>query len=302
VLNTVNVSAEGNIVNDLRNLNLEASVTYPEVDDIKQDVLIMLYTTERKNLPQDMEIFASETKNFLVRFNEIALANKRGDLNAKESAIRDCVNLREIIPKNPKYIEEIDAVESANALINKFIYDNGLFFENLGNDENITKKKISYYKNASYAYELCGEIILSTHLKASTDETEKKYNKDMTKADKLRKDGLSELNLLNLTNIENMSMSEKIDTIVKFGSARGKFSDALAIYKSHNEYELMNECKEKIAQIDKIMPYLQRDAFEFLFLISLSFFLVVTYLFLRITEWKKAMYDVSLGDEILGKV
>ncbi len=302
MINISNVSAEGDTLNDLRNLNLEAGVTYPEVDDIKQDVLIMLYTTERKNLPQDMEIFASETKIFLVKFNEIYLAYKRGDLNAKEHAIRDCANLRAMIPKNPKYIEEIDAVESANNLINKFIYDDALFFENLGNNENVTKKKISYYKNATYAYSLCGEVVLSTSLKVSTDETEKRYNKDMTKANELVKNGLSELNLINITNVADMSMSEKIDAIVKFGSAEKKFSDASAIYKSHNEDELTNECKEKTDEIDKIMPILQHDAFGFLFLISLAFFLVVTYLFLRITEWKKAMYDVSLGDEILGKV
>jgi len=99
-----------------------------------------------------------------------------------------------------------------------------------------------------------------------------------------------------------MSMSEKIDAIVKFSYAQKKFSDALAIYNSHNEYELANECKEKIDEINKIMPTLQGDAFGFLFLISLVFFLVVTYLFLRIAEWKNAMYDVSLGDEMLGKV
>ena len=304
IINISNVSAEGDIVNDLRNLNPEAGVTYSEVDDMKQSVLIMLYTTERKNLPQDMEIFASETKNFLVKFNEIYLAYKRGDLNAKEQAINSCANLRVMIPKNPRSIEEIDAVESANTLINKFIYDDALFFENLGNNENVTKKKISYYRNATYAYTLCGEVVLSTSLKVSTDETEKRYNKDMTKANGLVKNGLSELNLMNITtdNVENASMSEKIDAIVKFGSAQKKFSDASAIYKSHNEDELANECKEKTDEIDKIMPNLQHDAFGFLFLISLSFFLVVTHLFLRISEWKKAMYDVSLGDEILGKV
>lgn len=295
-----NVSAE-DMLNDLKNLNLESSLEYPEVDDIKQDVLIMLYTTERKNLPQDTKIFASETKNFLVKFNEIYLANKRGDLNAKEKAIRDCANLRAMIPKNAKYIEEINAVESAYDLINKFICDDALFFENLGNNENVTRKKISYYRNASYAYSLCGEVVLSTSLKVSTDEIEKKYKKDMAKANELVKNGLTELNLIK-TNVTDMSMSEKIDAIVKFGSARKKFSDALAIYKSHNEYKLAYKCKERIDEIDKIMPTLQGDAFGFLFLISFVFFIVVTYLFLRISEWKKAMYDVYLGDEILGKV
>ncbi|MDI6730301.1 MAG: hypothetical protein QMD06_02010 [Candidatus Altarchaeum sp.] len=297
-----NVSAENDTLNDLRNLNLEAGVTYPEVNDIKQNVLIMLYTTKRKNLTHDMEIFASETKFFLVKFNEIYLSDKRGDLNAKEQAINDCVNLRAVIPKNPKYIEEIYAVESANNLINKFIYDDALFFENQGNNENVTKKKISYYKNATYAYSLCGEVVLSTSLKVSIDETEKRYSKDMTKANELVKNGLSELNLINITNVADMSMSEKIDAIVKFGSARGKFSDASAIYKSHNEYELTNDCKEKTDEIDKIIPILQHDTLGFLFLVSLAFFLVVTYLFLRITEWKNAMYDVSLGNEILEKV
>ncbi|NCN65156.1 MAG: hypothetical protein GW779_04565 [Candidatus Altiarchaeum hamiconexum] len=299
-----NACAEGDIVNDLRNLNPAAGLEYAEVDNMKQVVLIMLYTTERKNLSQDMQIFASETKNFLVEFNKIYLGSKKGDLTAKESAIRDCANLRTQIPKNPKYIEEIDAVESANVLLNKFIYDNAMFFENLGNNENITRKKISYYKNASLGYELCEEGILATSLKVLAEETEKKYNKDMTKADGLVKNGLSELNLTNITtgNVENVSMSEKIDAIVKFGSAREKFSDASTIYKSHNEDELANECKEKTDEIDKIMPALQSDAFGFLFLISMAFFLVITYLFLRISEWKKAIYDVSLGDEILGKV
>ncbi len=126
----------------------------------------------------------------------------------------------------------------------------------------------------------------------------------MTKANGLVSNGLSELNLMNITrdNVENASINEKIDAIVKFGSARKKFSDASAIYKSHNEYELANECKEKTDEIDKIMPVLQGGAYGFLFIISLAFFLMVTYLFLRISECKKEMYDVSLGDEILGKV
>ncbi len=305
IYNISDAGAENaDIVSDLRNLNPEAGLEYSEVDDIKQDVLIMLYTTERKNLSQDMQIFASETKNFLVEFNKIYLNGKRGDLNAKEIAIRDCANLRAQIPKNPKYIEEIDAVESANVLLNKFIYDTAMFFENLGNTDDVTRKKISYYRNASLGYELCEEAVLATSLKVSADETEKKYNKDMIKAMMLMNDGLSELNLTNITtgNVENASMSEKIEVIVKFGSAREQFSDASAIYKSHNEYELANKCKEKTDEIDKIMLALQGSAFSFLFLIASSFLLVVTYLFLRIAEWKKAMYDVSLGDEILGKV
>lgn len=296
------VSAE-DILNEFRNLNLEASITYPEVDDIKQNILIMLYTMERKDLSQDTITFVSQTRDFLVKFNEIYLANKRGDLKAKETAIKDCANLRAKIPKNPRYIEEINAVEGTNALINKFICDNALFFENIGNNESATRKKISYYKNATYAYTVCGEVILGTSLKILTDKIEKKYNEDMAKAEGLVNRGLSELDLnITVENVENASMSKKIDAIVKFSSARGKFGDAIAIYKSHNEDELANMCKEKIDEIDKIMPILQSSVFGFLFVISLSFFLVVTYLFLRINEWKEAMYDVSLGDEILGKV
>jgi len=296
--------AYADIINDLRNLNPECSVEYPEIDDMKQNMLIMLYTTERKNLSADMENFALETKNFIIEFNKIYMENKKGDIEIKEKSIIECVNLRSKIPKNPKYIEEIETVKSANDVINKFIYNNAMFFENLGNNENATRKKIYYYKNASAAYEFCGETILATSLNSHIYEIERKYKNDMAKAKILVDEGLKELNSVNITeeNIENTGMNEKIDAIVKFSSAREKFKDALSIYKSHNEYEKMNECKEKIEKIEKIMPLLQSNTFSFLFILLLCFFFITTYLFLRIKEWKDVMYDVSLGDEIMGKI
>lgn len=289
------------IVDDLRNINPEASIEYPEISDIKQDTLIMLFTIDRKNPPKDIINFAEDTKNFIVEFNEIYIESKKADIETMQIVINKMLSMNEKIPKNPKIAEQIDIVDNANRAIEKFLSNQGKWFENLGDKENRTRLKIIYYRNASYAYSLADEFVKSTPLKILSDNLEEKYKKDILEANKFFSRGVEERKKVKINEnitVENLSMSEKIEAIVNLNSAKENFEKAKILYEYHYE-EASDDCEKYIKEIDLNLSKLQSDVLSFLFLLILGISFIFTYIFIRLNEWQKAVYDERLGEELI---
>lgn len=283
------------IVSEIRNLNSEAATEYPEVDDIKQDVLLLLYTMDRNKIPDQVKNFSMATKDFIEEFNAIYLLSRKGGIKEKREAIKKCVELRNKIPKaDENYLQESDASSCAKTLIKKFIHDEGVWFENLANNENMTRLKIIYFRDSSYAYSESGDVIKAEIIKISADTLEAKYYRDMEKANSLYSEGKNLM--FNLS--DNSTMIDKINAVVSFNSALRKYEESKRIYDYHHESDYSNKTNTEILKIKSILPSLEEETRNFFIILAGVFAAALIFLFERINEWKKAMYDVSLGEEL----
>lgn len=289
--------AEADIVSDIRNMNPEAAIEYPDADDIKQDILLLLYGMDRTKIPEDVKQFSSKTKDFLEEFNKIYLLSRKGGAIEKSEAVKRCAAIKSLIPEaDEKYLPESDASACAKNLIKKFINDEAGWFENMANNEKVTKDKIIYYRNASYAYSEADNEIKKEQIKILADNLEAKYKKDMEKAYLACSEGKKSVQSQNISN--ESTIIDKINAVVAYNQALNRYTEAQQIYEYHGEKNMSDQAKEQIRKLNQALPPIYDETGFFLIVLMLVLSSAIIFLFERINEWKKAMYDVSLGEEV----
>jgi len=293
----LSTEVEADIVSDIKNINSDAAIEYPEADDIKQDLLLLLYSMDRTKIPEDVRQFSLKMKDFLDEFNKIYLLSRKGNATEKGEAIKKIVLLKTLVPKaDEKYLPESDASVCAKNMLEKFVGDEAAWFENKANNEKNTYIRIKYYWNASYAYGESGNNIKKEQIKILAANLEAKYKKDMEEAYSAYSEGERLMQSYNLSN--SSTIIDKINTAVAYNQVLNKYSLAKEIYDYHGEEDKSNKVKEQINELKQILPILYGEAGNFLIVFLIVLSSIIVFLFERINEWKKAMYDVSLGEEV----
>ncbi|ODS39766.1 MAG: hypothetical protein A7315_10455 [Candidatus Altiarchaeales archaeon WOR_SM1_79] len=154
------VQAEGiqDIIDDIKQMELDSENDYSEIGKIKLTTLSYLYTMPRENVPPEVVEFSNSVKDFLNDFESGYQRTQSESTVEREKAIEDMKALKNEVKrieaqsnglgeKDPR-----DIAEDASNVVNKFLDDEGDYFMELFGDGDVTPLRIIYLNNSIDAY------------------------------------------------------------------------------------------------------------------------------------------------------
>ncbi len=291
------------IVGEIRNIDSGAFTDYPLLNDVKQDILLMMYGRERDSCPHDILEFSESTKKFIVDFDEVyRLANS--DLSEDHlKAVELTRTLKSEADSLAAFkgtfgIEGDDLISSAQQVVNDFLILQANTYVREADSTNVTVRKIQFYQVAALAYGSAGNGLESANNDIKAGALEGKYTEDMEKADNLYSVADEEYSNAGRL-LGRMSMFSKVSAYVLSRSALINFEEAKVYYIYHHETESITKIENMEEEIKIVKQALMEDlAIYFgsitIFLVALSVFMVH-----KINLWRRDSYDYLLGNELV---
>jgi hypothetical protein len=302
------------VIGEIRSFNSPAFDEYPQLNDIKSEALLILYSRERGFCPREVVDFAWATKDFLIDFDVIYTLSKSEDINERIKALESVYKLKEkenvlseIQKKYELGTEAEDIVNSARQAIHAFLDGEAGKYVSRAETTVITKEKILYYKQASLAYSEADKSLEATNYKIKAKVLEEKYTQDMSKADALFSTAKSEYaeaeNLLSTEGFLSKYVFSRFNAYILSKNSLTHFQQALGQeyrgYEYHHEEEKILLTKEYISKTKAMKRSLMFQIGAFLAFMAVVFIAIASYIIRHIIAWNEDTYDSSLGNELI---
>jgi hypothetical protein len=301
ILPSIYAQTCSDIVLEIRGIASPAFTEYPLLNDVKQDILLILYGRERGFCPQYVVDFSIASRDFILKFDRAyALAKSEvsedhiAAVNIAKELKKDVSSLHEM--KKNFGVEAEDLANSAEELIREFLIVQAETYAREAESSDVTRKKISFYKEASVAYQAAGESLEAASNKIKQVALEEKYKIDMKKADELYSMALNEyeksLRLLG-------GVLSKVNGYKLNRDAKIKLKEAKAIYSYHREKEKIIKTEKTLSDVEKMLEELRKELSFYFGCIAVFLVIFSTFLINRLRAWDKDTYDYYLGNELI---
>ncbi len=290
----------GDLVLEVRDLQSRAFNEYHQLNDMKQDSLLILYGRERDTCPEEVVGIAESTRDFILDFSDAYNLSKSPAEEDRLGALQRSLTLvvsAEGLSGFELGVESEDVASSARQSVQTFLEVQGKAYFTEAEGAEATRDRIRILKLATAAYEAAGENLEAENLRLNWAALEKGYLQDMEKADSEFSSGESKYSRAEGLLVEDIF--SRIDAYILGREASMDFSEALVYYRYHWEAERVRETEDRISIAEATMEELKREISQYFFISSLALLGVSMFLVNRLKAWNRDAYDYSLGNELV---
>lgn len=291
------------IAGEIRSIDSGAFVDYPLLNDVKQDILLMMYGRERGSCPKDLIEFSESSKEFIMDFDEAyRLANS--DLSEDHlRAVEFTRTLRVEADSLAKFkgtfgVEGEDLILSAQQVVNDFLILQADEYAREADSTKVTIRKIQFHKVAALAYESAGNTLDSANNNVKAGILEEKYTEDMKTARDLYSLANEEHSKAERL-LEEGGMFSKVSAYVLSRSALIHFEEAKVYCLYHHETETITKIENIMGEIEIIKQALRKDLSIYFGSIAIILVALSVFMLYKINIWNKDSYDYFLGNELV---
>lgn len=290
----------GALVVQVRDLSPSSFNEYPQLNDMKQDVLLILYRRERATCPENIASTSIFTVRFINEFEQAYNLSKNPDPESRDTALENSLKLVEYIRMQGKTVlsaENQNIMDSANRALKEFLLAQaGVYMANV-EAASATGEKISNYKKATKAYEGAGETIEAENLRLKWQALEMDYLSDLKTAEQLVSQGDTKFSMAKPMLAGNIF--SKAEAYILSRSASIDYTEAQIYYNFHSELEMIAIVSEKISSANNTMADLKQTIRRYFVLSLISLMGLSLYVLNRLKSWHGDAYDYSLGNELV---
>ncbi len=293
------------LAGEIRTISSRSFDDYPGLNDMKQDILLILYGRERTACPDEIISLAKGTKDFIMDFDrayELSKSNiPEENIKAVEIAKKlktDASTLEEIQKAGDFGVEAEDIVNSAHMAIRDFLLVLGETHAREAENTDVTGERIMQYKQAYLAYDAAGESLDAASNRIKWEVLEKQYTDDMAKADALFQAAESDYRTA-VSLAGKDGFFSKVRAYVLMRAATINLGEARVYYTYHHENAKITSTDENIAKITDRMNVLKRQLAIYFIVITIIFCAIFIYLIHRLKAWYRDTYDYNLGNELV---
>jgi hypothetical protein len=291
------------LATEIRGIQSPAFDKYPQLNDIKQDVLLILYSRERGSCPQYVSDFSEATKNFLQQFDK-AYQLAASDISENHKAAVEIArklageSIPELVGMKGNFgVEAEDLVYSAQELIRDFLITQAESYTREAATTEVTKRKIAYYGEASAAYEAADELLEAANFRIKEKTLRESYERDMKNADTFSSNAESEYK--RALELQSGNFLSKIEAYKLAREAKINFQQALSHYLYHHETERTIQVENNLIEVEKLLTSLRSELAIYFTAIAAVLIAISVFLIHRLSEWNQDTYDYFLGNELV---
>ncbi len=290
----------GELVLRVRDLNATSFDEYHQLNDMKQDALLILYSRERATCPEWISSISLFTVRFINDFERVYNLSKNNDGQSRASALENSLKLVDVIQLQQKIglnAESQSILDSADRALKEVLLVQAKVYVTNAEGISATGEKISNYKRATQAYQGAGETIEAENLRLKWQALERDYLVDLQTAGELISSGDAKYSTAKTMLTGNIF--SKIDAYILSRSAFIDYSKAIVYYNFHSESEKIEMASEKIEAATRTMTDLRQIITRYFVLSLISLMGLSLYLLNRLKSWHGDTYDYSLGNEFV---
>jgi len=285
-----------NMIKEIRTITSPAFDEHASANDVKQDLLIILYTTPKATCTSLIP-FANVTKEYLIEFDKAYGYYLKDDEKSIEIAKELKNKLDMIRTLGPDRIESQDLISSASQALEELLTTAGEEYLKKAENTSVTRKKIKFM-NLSYLSCLIAEKNLeSSKIKVKLSIIEQEYKKDMNKANLFFSSGEEKYD--EALKLMPLNVHYKIKAYVLTLSALRDFEKALTIYKYHHEEEKISQTEKCISKAGETREFLIKEIGIFFLGGGILLLAIALYLTNRLLKWRRDEYEHNLGNELI---
>lgn len=306
---------------ELNNMNLTSGERYFEMDESRRLTILMLYTIEGVNVSADVKQFVFSVKDFLDTFESAYRKSKTGGVSEHKENIRmgsdmkktaSSMNQYKNNPKVKDYAQVTQIVDDLNFVVKRFLDDEGAYFEEKAEYENITPIKLWHLEDSAAAYVESENNAKTEEVNEKHDELNSEFTKEMESAGMEKSDADMLLNKSDELK-DSQNILDLFSAFISSTQARLKYADVEKVYTGHNldsagcaenvkcaheYYETFLDAGNKRAYASDISDSLLGVILKYLAVIA---FIVLVLLFIvkrSYSKYKEDTNDSKLGVEL----
>jgi hypothetical protein len=274
----------------------------PLLNDVKQDILLMMYGRERGNCPENVLEFAESAKKFITDFDEAyTLANSdlsEDNLKAVELT-RTLKSEAETLAtfEGTFGVEGDDLIASAKHVVDAFLILQAGTYAKEAQSTEVTIRKIHFYKVAALAFESAGNSLESSNNAIKASALEEKYNEDMGYASGVNSKANEEYEASK--SLESGDVFSKVSAYELSRSALINFEEARVYFSYHHETEKITKVENMMEEVKLTKQALIKELVLYFGSISILLAALAVFMVHRINVWKRDSYDHLLGNELV---
>jgi len=306
---------------ELNNMNLTSGEKYFEMDEARRYAILMLYTIEGVNVSSDVKQFVFSVKDFLDTFESAYRKSKTGSVSDhRENIPRGSDMKRMALSLNPyknnpqvkDYAQVTTIVDDLNFVVKRFLDDEGAYFEEKAEYENITPIKLWHLEDSASAYVESENNAKIDEVNEKHDELKSEFTKEMEAAGMEKSDADLLLNKSDELK-DSQNILDLFSAFISSTQARLKYADIEKVYIGHNldsagcaenmkcaheYYETFLDAGNKKAYSSEISDSLMGVILKYLAIIAFII-LVLLFIFKRsYSSYKADINDSKLGVEL----
>ncbi|MEE8323132.1 MAG: hypothetical protein V3R57_05880 [Candidatus Bathyarchaeia archaeon] len=273
---------------------------YHQLNDMKQDTLLILYGRERATCPEEISSISLFTMNFVHGFENASNKTKNMDGEQRAEALEDSLELVEEIKaysNTDLRIEHQGIIDAADRAIKEFLTVQAKAYVTNAEEATATGEKIYHYKQATNAYYGADETLEAENLKLKWQTLERDYLDDLVSAGELISSGDTKYS--KAMPMISGDIVPQIDAYILSRSASIDYSNALVYYTYHLESDKVAITLEKISVVSNSMGELRQVIAKYFSLSLITLIGLSLYLLNRLKSWRGDTYDYSLGNELV---
>jgi hypothetical protein len=277
---------------------------YQELDLMHKQILITLQTLPENQITPTTRKWvnlAAGQGGILRKFDEINdLASKR-DPQSHETALRQATQLKGDINTLEGYNqakENFITIYPRMALTH-FFTDQGVYFEELAENENDTRLSIDYYEQALIAYREAEDLTKTTYVDLKVKELGSEYRFDMEIANESSYVGEAnfEQTMSGLNNSTNLIAV--VAGILSARTAERELATAYELYTKHGDGQA-SQIAEMLVTVDDAHTELVDIFLRYAAAFGALFIVILVFALSRLFRWTHAVEDTLLGNEVIG--
>jgi len=290
------------LVRQLRDANSEAFNEYPQLNSVKQDILLMFYSRERGTCPEDLYSLGVLSKSFIEKFDTAYRLSRSPDPEDNARA----VELAEELKAETATIEEgaesfdveaEDLVNSAQQAVSAFLVNLANSYALEAGSTNQTKKVIAFYRQAGRAYELAGSELEAASFKIKAQALEEVYSRDMETADGLFREASAAY--ATAAPLLREGFFSRVTAYKLLRRSQLMAGDALEIYEYHSEEEKIDQAQNLLGEIKQARRLLVFQLAIYFAGLCIVITLLAFYTIRVLKTWYNDSLDCSLGNELV---
>ena len=290
------------ITKEIRSINSGAFTDYPLLNDVKQDILLMMYGRERGNCPENVMEFAEFAKKFITDFDE-AYVYANSDLSEDNlKAVELTRTLKSEAAALGAFegtfgVEGDDLIASAKQVADDFLILQADAYAKEAQSTEVTIRKIQFYKVAALAYESAGNSLESSNNAIKASALEEKYNRDMEYANAINLEADEEYQASK--SLESGDVFSKVSAYELSRSALINFEEARVYFSYHHETEKITKVENMMEEVKLTKQALIKELVIYFGGVSIFLAALAVFMVHRINIWKRDSYDHTLGNELV---
>jgi|Deesub1362B_J571_1020462.scaffolds.fasta_scaffold00259_17 hypothetical protein len=291
----------GDVLAELRGFTSSAFAAYPELRQVKQDTLLLLYSQQRTACDIQLLNFASSSMEYLKSMDAAYLLVSSAELESQREGVKKAIEAERFISEMRSDSTELgilaqDAVQEAEQGRENFLLSQALTFESRAEKAESTRDKLANFELAIACYE-AADALQANSLKVRKQSLEEKYIADIVAAQEY----LSEAIAL-LTRAEKLEVAFLgfVDAYTLAREAKMSLVRAKELYQLHHEKEKLAEVEEVSINAEEVYSSTRKRILMLFAIVSLTLTSLSVYIHSIILSWERDTYDCYLGNELVG--